>query len=386
MLKKRLLLVTALPLLLLFTLGSDVLASARTTTLSGEIKGLDGSPLQLVLQEDINRKKTKIIGTISVDREGRFEFTRELAPHIYELRTGNKKLLTLAVNSGQNIVITGDSADPNKLQVTGSDDTLTLAAYESFRKESLGRLVTSVRDQIKKLKTGGGPENDPELQRLIKLEIDNYALHRNELIAYIKESMGTSLAIYPTSLRWDGDSNLPFLSDLAKRFERAHPRTDIAARVNEKVKTLAANSRGGRVADIRMPDKNGRVVPLSSLKAKYVLIDFWASWCAPCRGESRMLNELYRRFQPLGFEIYGVGLESDRNMWLRAIDQDKRIWTNVSTFQEFETPVTFDYAVTALPANILIDNSGKIIAKNLHGNDLEAALENLFLDSKKLNF
>ena len=230
-----------------------------------------------------------------------------------------------AVERGQNIVITGDASEPDKLQVIGSVDTMTLAAYENFRNESLGRLVISVRTQIKKLKSSGLTENDPELLKLTKLEIDNYALHRNELIEYIKDRMGTSVAIYPTSLRWDGDHNLPFLIDLAKRFESAHPRTEVSARVNEKVQTLIANSTGGRVADIKMPDKDGRVVPLSSLKAKYVLIDFWGSWCAPCRGESRLLSELYQRFRADGFEIYGVGLESDRNVWLRAIDQDKNL-------------------------------------------------------------
>jgi thiol-disulfide isomerase/thioredoxin len=379
--RKSSLFVAKLPLLLLFMLGVAERTSAKTT-LSGEIGGLKGEPLQLVLQEDINRKKSKVISTISVDRDGRFKLERELAPHIYELRTNSKKLITLAVESGQNIVITGDASDPGRLQVTGSVDTLMLADYEDFRKESLGRLVLSIRDRIKKLKIGRTPDNDPLLLELTKLEIDNTVRHRNELIEYIKERMGTSLAIYPTSIRWAGDDNLAFLIDLAGRFEKAHPNTEVAARVNEKVQTLRANNRGGRVAEIKMPDKDGKIVPLSSLKAKYVLIDFWASWCAPCRGESRLLTELYQRFRSEGFEIYGVGLESEKNAWLRAIDQDKRIWTNVSTFQEFETPASFDYAVTSLPANILIDNSGKIIAKNLHGGDLKAAVESLFLDAK----
>src|SRR5215213_2615475 len=214
--------------------------------LFADIRGLNGGMLQLVLQEDINRKKTKVISTISVDPAGRFKLEGELAPHIYELRTNTRKLITLAVESGQNIFVTGDVSDPGKLQVTGSNDTLVLAAYENFRKESLARLVTPVRDRIKKLKNDGVPEDDPQLLALTKVEIDNYARHRNELIEYVKERMGTSLAIYPTSIRWDGDNNLPFLIDLAKRFEKAHPQTEVAARVNEKVQTLMANSRGGR--------------------------------------------------------------------------------------------------------------------------------------------
>src|SRR5688500_13091375 len=104
--RNRSLFVASLPLLLLFMLGAAERAPTKTT-LSGEIADLGGEPLQLVLREDINRKKTKIISTISVDRDGRFKLERELAPHIYELTTNTRKLLTLAIGNGQNIVITG---------------------------------------------------------------------------------------------------------------------------------------------------------------------------------------------------------------------------------------------------------------------------------------
>jgi thiol-disulfide isomerase/thioredoxin len=305
-----------------------------------------------------------------------------LPPHIYSLKINDEKSVVLAVEKGQNIVVTGDAAGSGQLQVTGSEDTAKLEAYEKFRKESLNRLVISIRNQIKELKEKGAPENDSKLVELNKLEIENYVRHKDELIEFIKKEMGTSVAIYPTSIRWDGEKNIPFLIELAKQFEIAHPNTEIAARVNEKVKALTANRIGGKAAEIKMPDKNGAIVPLSAINAKYILIDFWGSWCAPCRRESGLLGELYQKFKPEGFEIYGVGLESGKDAWLKAIERDKRIWTNVSTFQEFETPVTFDYAVTSLPANVLVDNSGKVIAKNLHGHDLKAAVEKLFSKEK----
>jgi thiol-disulfide isomerase/thioredoxin len=346
------------PILLFFSLclGCFTNASAKTS-ISGEIKSLPKGSVQLILEEDINRKKSRVIAEIPVDENGRFKFEKELPPHIYSLKINGEKSVMLAVEKGQNIVVTGDASGSGQLQVKGSEDTAKLEAYERFRKESLNRLVISVRSQIKTLKEKGTPENDPKLLELAGLEIENYERHKDELIEFIKKEMGTSVAIYPTSIRWSGEKNLSFLIELARQFEIAHPNTEIAARINEKVTALAANSIGGKVAEIRMPDKNGIIVPLTSVKAKYILIDFWGSWCAPCRRESLLLSELYQRFKPLGFEIYGVGLESEKEAWLKAIKQDKRIWTNVSTFQEFEAPVTFDYAVTSLPANVLIDNS-----------------------------
>jgi thiol-disulfide isomerase/thioredoxin len=368
-------------LFLLLNIGCASKVSAKNS-ISGEIKSLSKGTLQLILEEDINRKKSRVIAEIPIDENGRFKFEKELPAHIYSLKLNGEKSVMLAVEKGQNIIITGDAAGSGRLQVTGSEDTAKLEAYEKFRKESLNRLVISVRNQIKKLKEKGTPENDPKLLELARLEIENYVRHKDELIEFIKKEMGTSIAIYPTSIRWDGEKNIPFLIKLAKQFEIAHPNTEIAAKINEKVKALAANSIGGRVAEIKMPDKNGEIVPLSAINARYILIDFWGSWCPPCRRESRLLGELYQKFKPEGFEIYGVGLESGKENWLKAIEQDKRIWTNVSTFQEFETPATFDYAVTSLPANVLIDSSGKVIAKNLHGNELKAAVEKLFSSEK----
>jgi thiol-disulfide isomerase/thioredoxin len=368
-------------LFLALSLGCSTKASAKNS-ISGEIKSLPKGVLQLILEEDINRKKSRIIAEIPVDVNGRFKFENELSPHIYSLKINDERSVMLAVEKGQNIVITGDAAGSGQLQVTGSDDTAKLEAYEKFRKESLNRLVISIRNRIKELKEKSTSEKDPKLLELARLEIENYVRHKDELIEFIKKEMGTSVAIYPTSIRWDGEKNIPFLIELARQFEIAHPNTEIAARVNEKVTALAANRLGGKAAEIKMPDKNGAIVPLSAINAKYILIDFWGSWCAPCRRESGLLGELYQKFKPAGFEIYGVGLESGKEAWLKAIEQDKRIWINVSTFQEFETPVTFDYAVTSLPANVLVDNSGKVIARNLHGNELKAAVEKLFSREK----
>lgn len=330
------------------------------------------------MEEDSNRKKSRVIAEIPIDENGCFKFEKELLPHIYSLKINDKKSAMLAIGKGQHIVVTGDAAGSSQLRVTGSEDMAKLEAYEKFRKESLNRLVISIRNQIKELKEKSTSENDPKLLELTRLEIENYIRHKDELIEFIKKEMGTSVAVYPTSIRWDGEKNIPFLIELAKQFEAARPNTEIAARINEKVKALTANSIGGRVSEIKMPDKNGEIVTLSAIKARYILIDFWGSWCAPCRRESRLLGELYQKFKPKGFEIYGVGLESEKENWQKAIKQDKRTWINVSSFQEFETPVTFDYAVTSLPANVLVDDSGKVIAKNLHRNVLKVAVKNYF--------
>lgn len=364
-------------LILLFMIG--VSKAMAGNILSGEIKGVEKTSLQLILEEDVNRKIRIVIAEVLVDERGQFRLEKDLAPHIYSLRLNDAVSVMLAIEKGQHIVIKGDVADAASLQVSGSEDTRKLQAYERFRKESLHRLVTTVRNQIKELIEKNTPENDPELVELTGLELSNYEKHKEELIEYIKTEMGTSIAIYPTSLRWSGGSNLSCLKELVQRFEAAHPITPIAVKLREKVNVLQANSIGGKVMDIKMPDKDNNIVSLNTLAAKFILIDFWASWCLPCRRESVLLGELYQKFKPQGFEIYGVGFDVSKETWLKAIERDKRDWVNVSTFREFKMPVSFDYSVTSLPTNVLIDGSGKVIARNLHGNELKEVIEKLFL-------
>ena len=347
-------------------------------SISGELENLPPGNLQLIIEEDINRKQSRLIAEIPVDEKGRFHYKAKLSPHIYSLKLNDNASIMLAIDKGQMIVISGNGVNANSWKVTGSDDTKILMDYEVFRKSSLDRLVNSVRKNIRDLKQKGIPDTDSSVARLTEIEVVNYNLHRDELMDYIKTHMGTSLAVYPTSIRWSGGKNMPFLAQLAKEFERAHPRSEIAAKINEKVKILQANSVGGKVAEIKMPDKDGVIVPLSSVHAKYILIDFWASWCQPCRKESHLLSDLYARFKPEGFEIYGVGMDASKETWLKAIEKDGRSWINVSTFQGFNTAVAFDYAVSSLPTNVLFDRSGKVIARNLHGDELKNMIEKLF--------
>ncbi len=349
-----------------------------TFSISGNVKNLQKEKLVLSLEEDINRKQNRVIGEIQVNKNGGFKMDFNLEPGIYTLSFNDKKKVMLAVDTGQQIIINGDANDWSTLKVSGSPDTAKLEEYEAFRKKSLDELVNSVRDKIKVLKENNDPANEAEIANLGSLEIENYDKHKDELIDFVKNKMGTSIAVYPTSLRWDGDKNVPVLENIATEFEKAHPNLAVTKKINEKVKILKNTSVAGTVTKLNLPDKNGNKIALSSIRAKYILIDFWASWCPPCRRESKILAELYKNYNKKGFEIYGVSLDEDKDAWLKAIEMDERTWSNVSTLQGYDTPETFDFAVTSLPAKFIIDSNGKIVAKNLHGEELRKKIESLF--------
>ncbi|MBX2966405.1 MAG: TlpA family protein disulfide reductase [Cyclobacteriaceae bacterium] len=143
----------------------------------------------------------------------------------------------------------------------------------------------------------------------------------------------------------------------------------------DKMKTLAI----GQVApEISLPDPDGKVVPLSSLRGQYVLVDFWAKWCGPCRRENPNIVRAYNEFKDKGFTVYGVSLDRTKADWLQGIQEDGLTWTHVSDLKYWQSEAAKTYNITAIPFSLLLDPNGVIIAKNLRGQALDDKLEEVF--------
>lgn len=359
-----------------FSLSCTTQSEPAAFTIAGQIKNARAGKIILTQEEDINRKKVKFIEEIKPDKEGKFKLDLNLEPHIYKLNFYGDEKVVLAIDKGQTIEIEADGNDLKNIKVSGSEDTEKLQAYEKLRKESLNRLVISVRDKLKA--TDDYNSTNSEVVGLA--EVENYEKHKAELNDFVSKEMKDSIAIYSTTLRWDGEQNFSLFEALANNFEKKHGNIEIAKRIKEKVALLKATSVGGKAASVEMPDKDGKLYKLDPSEAKYTLVDFWASWCGPCRRESKTIGTLYEKYKSEGFEIYGISLDDDKEKWLTASEIDKRIWTNLSTLKGFKTPAAIDYGVTSLPAKFLIDSEGKIVAKNLSGKELEEKIKKLFAE------
>lgn len=134
---------------------------------------------------------------------------------------------------------------------------------------------------------------------------------------------------------------------------------------------------GQEAPEISLPNIAGNTITLSSLKGKIVLLDFWASWCGPCRAANPGIVKLYKKYKEQGFEVYAVSLDESKKKWINAIKRDKLTYTQVIDVNVWESSVALNYGIEAIPTNFLIDKTGKIVAIDLEGAALEKMIKSL---------
>lgn len=173
----------------------------------------------------------------------------------------------------------------------------------------------------------------------------------------------------------DKDKYLDLYLATAEKFKQEWPNSRYTNEFTEMVDKLKITAVGQVAPEIELPNPDGVPTKLSSLRGKYVLIDFWAKWCGPCRRENPNVVKAYHKFKDKGFEVFGVSLDRTKEDWVQAIAEDGLVWTHVSDLKYFESQAAKDYNINAIPFSILIDPQGKIIAKNLRGPALDKKLE-----------
>lgn len=169
-----------------------------------------------------------------------------------------------------------------------------------------------------------------------------------------------------------------FVASIPNRFPNTQLGKEFVTRYNKgnatEVNTEEGLTEGATAPEISLTNTNGELITLSSFKGKYVLVDFWASWCTPCRKENPNVVSAFKMYKDKNFTILGVSLDNNKEKWQAAIAEDKLNWMQVSDLKGWESVAARDYNVSSIPTNFLIDPNGKIIARDLRGPDLENML------------
>lgn len=209
-------------------------------------------------------------------------------------------------------------------------------------------------------------------QELVKAPNDSIA----EVILNNAPSVGAIEFLSKNEL--DPDQYFPVYEKVASSLQGEWANYQIGKDFIEMVKRMKAVAIGSVAPEISLPNPVGEIVKLSSLRGKYVLVDFWAKWCGPCRQENPNVVRVYNKYKDNGFEVFGVSLDRNKQDWVGAIEEDGLQWTQVSDLKYFNSEAARDYNINAIPFSFLLDPKGVIIAKNLRGKELESKLEEIF--------
>lgn len=379
----------AFGLISLLIITSWQCSNDKSFTVSGQLIGAENDTIIL---EEMGERSLNSLRTIELDQNGYFSFTDTAENPRFLFLKKNNTYLSLLVLNGQNIELTADLSNVNEtFSVSGSKES-ELMWELNMEMQAATIKLDSLQNIYEDQKTNG---NGSDAEKWFQRKFQELLIQQKDFIVQFLND------------HFESPASLMALSHKIGRQSVLNPATDFAyfAKVDEALSELYPESRmvanlhnwvasqqqqrsindaqeksigiGAEAPEIKLPNPEGKTIALSSLRGQYVLLDFWAAWCSPCRRENPNLVRVYKKFKEKGFEIFQVSLDRTKDDWVRAIKTDHLNWIHVSDLKFWGSPVAKLYYVQSIPANFLLDPEGKIIATNLRGAALEQKLDEI---------
>jgi peroxiredoxin len=344
------------------------------------LKGKVGFPQQgqIVIQEMKNVAEGGWQDTIQL--KSNYTFSKKITlkePGYYRLNFYNKQVINLILDKSDVEVNADGNSAQGFVEIKGSPDMDIITKAQGMMRafESSAEFQKINQD----FAAAQQAKNEAKMLELQQTYMRLAKVNNDKVAEYFK-SLPPSLAVVNLlqNNSLDPDQYFETYSVVADKLRKdwgnyTHVKTFI-----EKVDKMKKLAIGQVAPEISLPNPDGKVVKLSSLRGQYVLVDFWAKWCGPCRKENPNVVKAFNRFKDKGFTVYGVSLDRNREDWVQAIAQDGLTWTHVSDLKYFQSEAARTYDINGIPYSLLLDKEGKIIAKNLRGAALEAKLEEVF--------
>ncbi|MDF2158038.1 TlpA disulfide reductase family protein [Algoriphagus sp. CAU 1675] len=334
---------------------------------------IQNAPSGNIVLSQFTDSRPKVLDTLELSEGGEFSYELALTtPTFYDLNLFGQKSVRLALLD-EDVQVAYDFSDPESLQIEGSVDSKEMQKLDKLFQDYQLEVNTLNEAYYEAMSSNNSEE-------IKKIQLEAMALESRQATK-VKEmitSMGDSFASLAAIGLLSPKNDFPFIDDLVNKLNENYPGTIAVLQLKQQLDELRPLAVGQIAPEIELPNPDGELVKLSDLRGKYILIDFWAAWCKPCREENPNLVRLYAQYKDKGFDILGVSLDRSKEDWLKAIDDDGLSWTQISDLQYFNSVAAETYKIDAIPASYLLDPDGKIIAKGLRGLSLENKLIEIF--------